>query len=120
MLDSSCRCLTNGSGETNRAALGNNYTVRSAALRRSDDRAKIMGVFNSVKDNDEGLLAARLCILENLLYRGIIALGGDCYDSLMARSAGNSVKLSFISFNNIDLSLGGKSDKEIYRSLALA
>ena len=80
-------CLADRRGKTCGAALGNDDSVRTRALGTSDYCTEVMRILKSVANNDEGTLAKRLCVGEDLLDRRLLGLGCHGYDTLVLCTA---------------------------------
>ena len=70
--------------------------MRARALRRADDRAKVMRVGDLVADDDQGVFAFFARDVQNILNTDIFAHARERDDALMGVRAGHEVELALV------------------------
>jgi hypothetical protein len=119
MLKRTRRCFCGSSGKARCAALGNDDTVRSCALRTSDYGTEIVGILYSVKNNDEGHFAAILGDLQNILYRAIFLFSSLRGNALMNSAAAKLIELLLFYLDYRDAARRRLADDHVDRAFLI-
>src|SRR5215813_2081626 len=83
VIERPCRYLCHHRCQADRAAFRDKYAVDACALSRPQHCSQVVGIFNSVEEQEKGLLPSGLRLLKNFLSRAIGFSCDECDHALV-------------------------------------
>ena len=90
------------SGQPGRAPLGDDNAVGPGALRRADDCAEVVRIFDPVKDDHKGSLPSLFCQREDVLHAGVVRGSAYGNNPLVYRARSHIVELFGVDLDHRD------------------
>ena len=103
--------LSTGSIEAGAAALGNDDAVSTDDLCGTDNRTQVVGIGNTVADEQQGLLAALLGQTEDIFYSRVAGSCTQSNDALMGAGDRQAIQLVLIGLLGLNAHLTGAGDQ---------